>query len=110
MVENAASLGHLNLALGGAEALLHFLIGVAAAIGEPLGQRVGIGRQNEDEQGIGILIADLQRALDVDLKEHVLPGHQIIQRRMFGGTVKAIVHEGVFEKCIGIEPFEEFLV
>src|SRR5439155_24174552 len=63
VIERVRPLGHVDLALGGAETLVDVLRLVAPAVDQPLQQCRLIRRQNENQQGVGIMIAHLHRAL-----------------------------------------------
>src|SRR5205085_486799 len=52
-VERMRALGHVDLALRGAEALEDVFLALAAAVRQALQKRRRVGRENEDQQGVG---------------------------------------------------------
>src|SRR4051794_24293406 len=54
-IEGAGTLRHGDLAAGNAEPLLDVLDLVAAPVNQPLHQGLAIGREDEDEEGVGVL-------------------------------------------------------
>src|SRR4051812_42137712 len=69
-----------------------------------------VGGQDKEEQGIGVKVADLECALDVDFKQDILALGEVGQNVGFGGAVIFTVDLGIFEEFIAVETFEEFFL
>src|SRR5207245_3537639 len=106
----AAAAGHVNLALGQAKTAADLFLAVAATLLEALDECRLIGRQDKEEQRIGIKIADLKSALHVDLQQHILALGKVCQHRRFWSAVIFAIDLGVFQEFIAVETFEEFFL
>src|SRR4051794_39511749 len=95
VIKRPASLGHMDLALGGAESFLDVFRAVASALNKPMMQRRLVWRQYENRKRFRILVADLKRALYVNLQQHVLPLAQMLGRPALWRAVIVAVDLGV---------------
>src|SRR5947209_8183681 len=103
VIERPRPLGHVNLALGRAETLVDVLGAVPPAVDQTLQQCRLVGRQNEDEQRVGVMMPDLQRPLHVNFQQHVAALLEIVQGRVLGRRVIISVHLRVFQVLIAVE-------
>src|SRR5260221_14476151 len=87
VVKGPAAFGHPNLTLRPSEPFLDRLVTVPPAVAQAREQRRLVRRHDENHQCVRILKPHLQRALHVDLEQHVLPAGQVVERRVLGRAV-----------------------
>src|SRR5262245_17980530 len=86
------------LFLGLGEAAGDRLLGLAATRLQPAALLGAARRLHEDEQRLGQLPLDRERALDVDLEHHVVPGRDLVAH---------VVERRPLQVAVHLEPLEE---
>ncbi len=87
-----------HLFAGGGQALRHDDLAVLPALAHALVQRLARGRQDEDADRIGHLLAHLACALPVDFQQDVVAGGQLRLHRLPRSALPVAMHQRVFEE------------
>ena len=106
VIKRPAALGHPDFALRSAIAFFRSPLQYPGHVREACCSReASSGRHDENHQRIGILKPNLQRALHVDLQQHIFTVGQVIQRGAFGCSIVFVKYLRVFQKLTKLQLF-----